>query len=153
MDLRKIALCAAAVMTLGMGMLATAEPAHAGKWIKCTHEGGYCKNTQKSSVVAYGTGKKWVQRNVGRKGFWCTNQNFGDPASGKRKNCYVWKKTWVKCAHEGGHCKSIPKGALVKYGWKSKEVRKNIHSGSTWCTNAVFGDPARGKRKNCYIWK
>lgn len=153
MELRKIALSAAAVLTLGMGMMSTADHANAGSWVKCTHEGGFCKNIQKSDMVAYGAGEKWVQHPVNRNGFWCTNQNFGDPVRGKSKSCYVWKKSWVKCAHEGGHCKDVPNGALVKYGWKNKEVRKNINGGSTWCTNAVFGDPASGKRKHCYIWK
>jgi hypothetical protein len=56
---------------------------------------------------------------------------------------------WTRCATENGVC-AVTGTRLVRYGadwwWATKTV-----TGSTPCTNAVFGDPAPGFMKTCEV--
>lgn len=159
----KMNLLAAAslVLTLGSaGMVMKPTNAIAGSWIKCTHEGGHCKPTSVRSRgainVRYGIGNKWRYTRNGNA-VWCTNQQFGDPAPGRRKICQAYFPSWVKCTHEGGHCKGAAQG-LIRYGTSPHKRSKYkqlgvVRNGSAWCTNQVFGDPVPGKRKSCWVYK
>jgi len=55
--------------------------------------------------------------------------------------------TWTACASEGFTC-SFSGTREVRYGAGSTFVTKVV-TGSTACTNAVFGDPTPGKVKAC----
>jgi serine protease len=55
--------------------------------------------------------------------------------------------TWTFCAYEGGTC-SFSGTHEVRYGTSTTYVSR-IVTGSTACTNAVFGDPAPGYGKSC----
>jgi hypothetical protein len=55
--------------------------------------------------------------------------------------------TWTFCANEGGTC-SFSGTHEVRYGTSTKYVSR-IVTGSTACSNAVFGDPAPGYGKSC----
>lgn len=61
----------------------------------------------------------------------------------------AWAEEWVKCALEDGYCK-VNGTAIVKYGagkqWATRKV-----TGGVKCSYTVFGDPAVGIHKACYI--
>ncbi|MCX8572878.1 MULTISPECIES: hypothetical protein [Hyphomicrobiales] len=54
------------------------------------------------------------------------------------------------CATEGGTCR-LPYPAEVVYGAKGRMTSRFIDGPSVRCSNRVFGDPAPGVRKSCYI--
>ena len=89
-------LCAALIASSAAfaGLATTTTSAIAGQWKNCTHEGGFCKVGAGTSV-RYGTSPhksgSYNQKKAGNGGIWCDNHNFGDPALGKRKNCWVLK--------------------------------------------------------------
>jgi len=55
--------------------------------------------------------------------------------------------TWTACANEGATC-SFSGTREVRYGAGNSFVSKTV-TGSTACTNAVFGDPAPNVAKSC----
>jgi serine protease len=55
--------------------------------------------------------------------------------------------TWTQCASEGGTC-SFSGTRQVRYGANNTYATKTF-TGSTACTNAVFGDPIYGVAKTC----
>jgi hypothetical protein len=57
------------------------------------------------------------------------------------------QSAWTFCASEGGTC-SFSGTQQVRYGANGAYVYKTL-TGSTACTNAVFGDPAYGVLKQC----
>jgi len=57
------------------------------------------------------------------------------------------QSAWTFCASEGGTC-SFSGTQQVRYGANGSYVYKTF-TGSTACTNAVFGDPAYGVLKQC----
>jgi serine protease len=54
---------------------------------------------------------------------------------------------WIFCANENGTC-SFSGTREVRYGTSTKYVSKTF-TGSTACSNSVFGDPAPGYAKTC----
>ena len=58
------------------------------------------------------------------------------------------KKSWSRCANEGGTCRH---SGLVRYGKGNRWVYRSGRDGANLkCTNAVFGgDPLPGTRKVC----
>ncbi len=59
------------------------------------------------------------------------------------------EQRWVECAREGGQC-SFTGTRQVRYGTATALVVREL-SGGTACTNAVFGDPAYGQAKYCWV--
>ena len=57
--------------------------------------------------------------------------------------------TWTWCSPEGATC-SFTGTRVVRYGTTSKTVDKALTNG-TPCSNAVFGDPAPGSAKQCWV--
>jgi serine protease len=55
--------------------------------------------------------------------------------------------TWTACAKEGGTC-TFSGTRQVRYGANNVYVTKTF-TGSTACTNGVFGDPTPGYAKTC----
>jgi hypothetical protein len=53
------------------------------------------------------------------------------------------------CADEGGFC-GFQGTARVVYGAGSQVTSRLVTNGVP-CTNSVFGDPAPGQRKSCYV--
>jgi parallel beta-helix repeat protein len=56
-------------------------------------------------------------------------------------------QTWTFCAREGGAC-TFSGTQQVRYGANGLYAYKTL-TGSTACTNSVFGDPAPGVAKQC----
>ena len=157
-----------AIFTLAIaitGLALTAGKATAGNWYACTNEGGWCK-------AAKGEYVKWATKRHGGKetmvaagssgGVWCdTRGGFpkGDPAVGRSKSCFIYKKDWEPCTNEGGWCKAS-KGQYVKWATKRHGGKETMvaagSSGGVWCdTRGGFpkGDPAVGRSKSCYIFR
>jgi len=125
-----------------------------GTWALCAAEGGRC-SVSSSSVIAFGAGGRFHY--VGTSSATsCSNTVFGDPDTGVVKACYVETappaaNIWAQCASENGTC-SFSGVMTVAYGAKGRYRYATSSPGAgTACSNAVFGDPAVGTPKACYI--
>jgi parallel beta-helix repeat protein len=119
-------------------------------WTLCANEGGVCAFTG-TKEVRYGANGLYAYKTL-TGGTACTNAVFGDPVPGVAKKCDTGgtsssTSSWSVCATEGGVC-SFSGTTEVRYGGNGLYAYKTLTSG-TWCTNAVFGDPAPGVVKQC----
>ncbi|MES2831487.1 MAG: S8 family serine peptidase [Pseudomonadota bacterium] len=132
-------------------------PATSETWTNCATEGGVC-NVAGARQVRYGANNSYAYRNA-TNSISCTNAVFGDPMYGTFKSCQVSGAptvsttpavaTWSVCATENGSC-SFTGTREVRYGANGAYVGK-IFTGTTACTNQVFGDPAYGTTKSCWF--
>ncbi|MEV6841826.1 trehalase family glycosidase [Actinoplanes sp. NPDC051411] len=130
-------------------VLSTASPG----WPQCAAENGTCSYSG-LMTVAYGGGGSYKFATLGSGGTACDNAVFGDPAPNTAKACYLLSPpptftSWTACAAENGTCSfagthEVAFGANGRYHFGS-------FTGSTPCTNTVFGDPAPGTVKACYV--
>lgn len=116
-------------------------------WTLCANEGGTCA-VSGTRQVRYGAGTTFVTRTVTGSTA-CSNAVFGDPAPNMAKTCSYAADTtvWTACANEGGTC-SFSGTHDVRYGSGTTFVTKTV-TGSTACSNAVFGDPTPNMAKSC----
>lgn len=121
-------------------------------WPSCASEGGTCSFSG-TAEVRYGTPTNYVTKTA-TGSIACSNAVFGDPAPGVVKSCSVNVATlppvdssWTSCAGEGGTC-TFTGTRQVRYGSATQYVTKTL-TGSTICSNSVFGDPAVGVVKSC----
>ena len=125
--------------------------AQTSDWAVCASEGGTCAFTG-TQEVRYGANGSYCYRTL-TNGTACTNAVFGDPVNGVRKDCALRTATatgeWSVCAAEGGSC-AFTGTQEVRYGANGSYYYKTL-TGGTACTNAVFGDPAYGVRKDCSL--
>jgi len=129
------------------------------EWTACASEGGTCSFSG-TREVRYGTATQYVSKIV-TGSTPCSNAVFGDPAPNVVKSCSYASTTvaaptpapapttvtWTNCASEGGTC-SFSGTREVRYGTATTSVARTV-TGSTPCTNAVFGDPAPNVVKVC----
>lgn len=119
----------------------------------CAKENGECRFSG-SGFVYYGAGNKWVGKNV-RGLVKCNNANFGDPAPGVVKSCWLNRLPFLKspkgklCAKEGGTCRFRGKGT-VYYGSGNRWF-SGSSTDSMRCNNGMFGDPNYGVPKRCFV--
>ena len=123
-------------------------------WQFCANENGFCKVRGKAEV-RYGIEGRYVYKIV-VNGVNCSNDFFGDPAVGAGKTCFYREISHQKrerhgqfCANENGFCKFRGR-ADIRYGADGRYVHKMLRNGTS-CSNDVFGDPAPGVGKSCYI--
>jgi hypothetical protein len=122
-------------------------------WTPCASENGTCSYSG-VMTVAFGANGSYNYATLGGGGTACTDAVFGDPAIGTAKSCYVMGAppsftTWTSCSGENGTC-SFSGTHEVAYGVNGEYVY-GIFSGSAACNNGVFGDPAYGSVKTCYV--
>lgn len=142
----------------------TPAPAPASTWTECAKEGGTCTFSG-TREVRYGAPGYYVTK-VFTGSVACSNAVFGDPKKSTAKSCsYAGAAsstpapapapapapganvTWTDCAKEGATC-SFTGTREVRYGVPGYYNIKVI-TGSTACTNAVFGDPKKSTAKSC----
>ena len=133
----------------GTGTTAQALP---GTWTQCAAENGTC-SISGYRTVAFGANGRFDYGTLGNSTA-CTTGVFGDPAPGVVKACYAETpppaaNTWTACAAENGNC-SFAGVMTVAYGANGSYHYATL-PGGTACTNAVFGDPAPGTAKACYL--
>ena len=116
-------------------------------WTFCAAEGGVCAFTG-TQEVRYGANGSYFSKTLS-DGTSCTNSVFGDPVEGTTKSCAVRVSDWTFCAVEGGVC-AFADTQEVRYGANGSYFSKTL-SGSTACTNSVFGDPIPGTVKQCAV--
>jgi hypothetical protein len=120
-------------------------------WHFCAHENGPC-NFGGTAEVRYGAEGRYAYRIV-TNGVNCSNAELGDPAPGLLKNCFFreirHKRHGQFCANENGFC-NFRGTAEVQYGAEGRYIYKTLSNGVS-CSNTVFGDPAPGLPKNCFI--
>jgi Bacterial alpha-L-rhamnosidase 6 hairpin glycosidase domain/Bacterial alpha-L-rhamnosidase C-terminal domain len=120
-------------------------------YTRCAAENGQCSFTG-TRMVAYGAGTYTYK--TANASTACTNAAFnGDPAPNLVKSCYVaptgGPSGYTQCATENGTC-SFTGNRNIAYG-ANGAFSHRILSGSTPCTNGVFGDPLNGTAKACYL--
>lgn len=167
----KLTILMAAVILSGLFILPARTQAVVSDidgFIFCAGEGGFCSFSGTMEVRYGGTldGVWYLSSLILTDGTPCTNAIFGDPAFGVSKSCYIPGELpppppppptdidgFEFCALEGELCNFS--GTLeVRYGgtldgqWK---LTSKVLTNGTPCTNAVFGDPAPGVHKSCYI--
>lgn len=138
-----------------------------GLWEHCANEGERCR-VNGSAVVRYGADGRYAYRQVRNATIDCDNNRFGDPAPRRKKHCELrrhggdlggpggnWGGSggshgWERCAREGETCR-VQGRSVVRYGAEGRFVERTVRGGSIACTNAVFGDPAPGRRKFCDV--
>ena len=138
--------------TSGGGGTGSSFSALPGTWPSCAGEGGTCA-VSGSSVVAFGAGGRFNYADES-SATGCNTGVFGDPDVGVVKTCYVQSAppgtdTWAACSSEGGTC-SFTGVMTVAYGANGGYAYATL-GGGTSCSNAVFGDPAVGSVKSCYV--
>ena len=122
-------------------------------WQQCAAENATCSYSG-VMTVAFGANGGYKYATLGGGGTPCTDAVFGDPAVGTVKACSVIGPpptfaTWTTCAAENGTC-SFSGTHEVAFGADGRYVYGSF-TGSTPCTDAVFGDPAVGTVKACYV--
>lgn len=120
-----------------------------GAGVLCAQEDGRCTFAG-TRYVRYGAGDRFVVRLL-TDGTDCTNAVFGDPIFGQRKACYIESSIFPtqRCADEDGRCR-FAGTRFVFYGAGERYVAMPMTNGAR-CLNTVFGDPAPGVRKACYL--
>lgn len=124
----------------------------------CGSENGYC-NFDGTKTIQYGTKGKFVSK-VATNGIGCDNGNFGDPAHGYGKQCYINDNSQpicqggtcdvaLYCASENNTC-NMSGTRLVHYGANGVYAKKWM-TGNFACNNQTFGDPLYGTYKYCYV--
>jgi hypothetical protein len=126
---------------------AAATPPAANGWTQCANEGGICAFSG-SRQVRYGAGTSFTTKTLTGPVL-CSNAVFGDPAPNVAKSCSIAADTtvWTACANEGGTC-TFSGTHDVRYGAGTSFVTRTV-TGSTACSNAVFGDPTPNVAKSC----
>lgn len=160
-----------AIMTaIGLSaVLSTLAPASAQNLVPCAQEGEYC-DPPYSTTVVYGAGRYTTSRQVGPGGVSCSNGAFGDPAPNRPKACWYvarrggyydgprrgpdrydggYDRGWRACATEGQVCR-FRGTKRVRYGAPGGFTERAAHNAIV-CSNKVFGDPAPGLVKSCYV--
>ena len=139
----------------------TTQPTTTTSWVTAVQENQTFRVLE-PTVVRYGAGTSWVQRNLNGS-INCTNSFFGsDPARGIVKSCQIPSKTatttsptptptstqWVTAVRENQSF-SLPALTQVRYGAGTSWVQRSLN-GTVNCTNSFFGsDPASGIVKSC----
>jgi hypothetical protein len=124
-------------------------------WQFCANENDFC-SFRGQAEVRYGAEGRYIYRTV-TNGIGCSNDVFGDPTPGLAKNCFYKKKYFNKrldrrgqfCANENEFC-SFRGKAKVRYGAEGRYSYRIVTNGVS-CSNSVFGDPAPGLEKRCFI--
>ena len=144
------------------------QPGSIQPFEKCAVENGFCE-CQEGAKIVYGA-PNWlvydnhmmlVELTSPEGGFDCTNVIFGDPIPFTKKHCWCKEndQPYEKCAEEGGFC-ACQKNGVIAYGapyWVAKidsRLReKTSPERGLDCTNAIFGDPIYGTKKQCWCSK
>jgi hypothetical protein len=146
----------AATIQFSIGAPPPAPVQRAPTWSSCARENGFCR-VPYATTVRYGADGRYVTLRVAA-GVQCSNRVFGDPAVGTAKHCdFQAARTATVarvanpqyCAAEGGFC-NFRGTARVVYG-SGSQVTSRLASNGVACSNRVFGDPAPGERKSCYV--
>lgn len=130
-------------------------------WTLCAGENSLCSFNGSTLTVAYGANGQYHYATV-TNGITCNNANFGDPANGSVKACYITAPppgtvSWTTCAAENDTCffdTGVGGTHEVAFGANGHYVYLNITATPTSgvpCAVANFGaDPAPGAAKACY---
>jgi len=125
-------------------------------WTRCAEEDRYCV-VPYPTIVRYGTNGRYVSLPISG-GVLCGNSVFGDPYRGRGKHCEYQAIGYAAaplvttprfCASEDQFCYFIGTARVV-YGVGNR-VTSGVFTNGVWCNNSVFGDPAYGRGKACYI--
>jgi hypothetical protein len=144
---------------LALFALGASPDASAETWLTCATENSTCQ-FDGNRRVAFGAKGKYAYRNMNGP-IACNAATFGsDPIPNVKKSCRFLVAAsvtneapaapkWQRCADEGFDCNFAGPKRVV-FGTGNKWVRETFVSGVP-CKTAVFGDPAPGVKKSCWI--
>lgn len=123
-----------------------------GTWTLCALEDATCRFSG-TMTVAFGANGSFHYATA-NNGTACTDAIFGDPLYGTHKACYTeaappTTHVWAHCAAENATC-SFQGKMTVAFGANGSYKYATQTNGSA-CTDAIFGDPAYGTVKSCYL--
>lgn len=123
-----------------------------GTWTQCATEYNTC-NFSGTRTVAFGANGLFNYATL-TNGTSCSASVFGDPDKGVVKVCYLEAlppatDSWSQCAAEDATC-SFSGTMTVAFGVNEQFHYATLTNG-TPCTTSVFGDPAKGVVKACYL--
>lgn len=105
-----------------------------------------------ANIVTYGANGNYFQKKLYAGIYACNDSNFGDPAWGVVKSCYVFKpKSEFKMLAEQHVKFTINRATIISYGANEIFNKKLLNPGSYTCDDKEFGDPLWGVVKACYI--
>ena len=116
-------------------------------YVNCASENGFCGFSGTKSV-RYGTATNATYRTLSN-GTACNNTVFGDPAPGFVKQCSIGPNGFTFCSNQNVSC-SFSGTKLVAYGANGNFHYRVLFNGAG-CNDGVFGDPAVGVQKACYL--
>ncbi|MEY9860518.1 hypothetical protein ABH935_006155 [Catenulispora sp. GAS73] len=130
----------------------TTQPPSPG-WQQCATENQNCSYSG-LMTIAFGANGTYKFATLGSGGTACDDAVFGDPTPGVAKACFLLGPpptfaTWTSCAVENGTC-AFSGTHEVAFGVNGRYYFGSF-TGGTPCTNTVFGDPAFGSAKACYV--
>lgn len=117
-------------------------------WIKCSGQNQNCVLPSGTYMVKYGIETSWKYKELSGT-FGCNNGTFGQNQS--ESSCWIKNHTysWKQCSTENGTCE-VSAASIIRYGadnrWTYQYKTENVS-----CSNSVFGDPAGGASKSCFI--
>jgi hypothetical protein len=107
-----------------------------------------------TSIIAYGEKDKFNSKLLNPGNYHCDDDFFGDPLKGVLKSCYLLSAsiTLEKVADQYGKF-ILLQANTVTYGANGNYFQKKIYAGTHSCNDSIFGDPAWGVVKSCYVFK
>lgn len=123
-----------------------------GMWTQCAVENATC-TLNGTRTVAFGANGSFYYANESNA-VACSVSIFGDPLQGTIKACYSeivpsTTNAWVQCAAENATCAFTGK-MTVAFG-ANGSYKYATETNGVACTTGVFGDPAYGVAKACYL--
>ncbi len=123
-----------------------------GMWTQCAVETATCQFSG-TMTVAFGANGSFHYATESN-GTACTDTVFGDPLNGAQKACYIeavpsTANVWTRCADENATCSFL--GTMTVAFGANGSYKYATESNGTACSNTVFGDPAYGTVKSCYL--
>jgi len=150
----------ATALCIGVSVSAMSDAYAQAGLVPCAEENGFCRVPYPTRVF-YGIPGRNAVLDVSGRGIPCSNEVFGDPAPGVRKQCaYLARGVggpdyqddgpgWRTCAWENEFC-NFRGSKRVRYGGEGRFV-EGIYRGGVDCSNGTFGDPAPRVRKFCQV--
>ena len=145
---------AAAAQPATTPTLPSVVEALAGQWNQCALLNGTC-SVSLPSAVALGANGYFNYGTFGNATA-CTYSVFGNPNASGQVACYseptptASSYVWTQCATENGTC-SYSGVMTIAFGANGAYRYATLGGGGTACTDTVFGDPAYGSTKTCYL--
>ena len=145
---------AAPVTTASTPAMPSVVEALSDQWGQCAQLNGSC-SVSLPSVVALGA-NGYFNYGTFSNATGCNYTVFGNPNASGQIACYseptpsASSDVWTECASENGTC-NYSGVMTIAFGANGDYNYATLGGGGAACTDTVFGDPAYGTAKACYM--